>query len=105
VKELKRVSNSWLKAQGRDFADFEWRGGYADFSLSQSNLDQMKEYIVGQEEHHRKMRFQDERALLWKHEIGFDERYVCDRGATPLGLDSFASITQPKQAISLIPPD
>ena len=79
VKELKRVSNGWLKEQGRDCADFEWQGGYADFSVSQSNLEQVKQYIAGQEEHHRKMTFQDElRTLLHKHEIEFDERYVWD---------------------------
>ena len=79
VKELKRVSNVWLKTQGREFADFEWQGGYADFSVSQSNLDQVKEYIANQEEHHQKMTFQDElRALLQKHQIEFDERYVWD---------------------------
>ncbi len=43
VKELKRVSNLWLKEQGR-IADFEWQGGYADFSVSQSNLEQVKRY-------------------------------------------------------------
>ena len=79
VKELKRVSNGWLKAQGRDYADFEWQGGYADFSVSQSNLEQVKQYIASQEEHHRKVTFQDElRTLLHKHEIEFDERYVWD---------------------------
>ena len=79
VKELKRVSNGWLKEQGRDYADFEWQGGYAGFSVSQSNLEQMKQYIAGQEEHHRKMMFQDElRALLRKHAVEFDERYVWD---------------------------
>ena len=79
VKELKRVSNLWLKEQGVEFADFEWQGGYADFSVSQSNLEQVKEYIARQEEHHRKMSFQDElRALLRKHEAAWDERYVWD---------------------------
>jgi putative transposase len=79
VKEVKRVSNGWLKELGRDFADFQWQGGYADFSVSQSNLEQVKEYIAGQEEHHREMTFQDEvRALLRRHEIAFDERYVWD---------------------------
>jgi len=79
VKELKPVSNGWLKEQGREFADFEWQGGYADFSVSQSNLDQEKEYIATQEVHHRKMTFQDElRMLLRRHEIEFDEHYVWD---------------------------
>src|SRR5450759_1391252 len=79
VKELKRVSNLWLKERGRDYADFEWQGGYADFSVSQSNLEPVKQYIAGQEEHHRKIGFQDElRALLRKHEIEWDEKYVWD---------------------------
>jgi REP element-mobilizing transposase RayT len=79
VKELKRVSNLWLKEQGREWADFQWQGGYASFSVSQSNLGQAREYIARQEEHHRKVTFQDElRALLAKHDIEFDERYVWD---------------------------
>jgi REP element-mobilizing transposase RayT len=79
VKELKRVSNLWLKERGRDYADFEWQGGYADFSVSQSNLEQVRQYIAGQEEHHRKVGFQDElRALLRKHESEWDEKYVWD---------------------------
>jgi REP element-mobilizing transposase RayT len=79
VKELKRVSNIWLKEQGRDYTDFEWQGGYADFSVSQSNLEQVKQYIANQAKHHRKIGFQDElRALLRKHEIEWDEKYVWD---------------------------
>ena len=79
VKELKRVSNAWLKERGRDFADFEWQGGYAAFSVSQSNLEQVKQYIATQEEHHLRMTFQDElRALLRKHEVEWDEKYVWD---------------------------
>jgi len=47
--------------------------------MSQSNLDQVKQYIAGQKEHHCKIGFQDElRALLWKHEMEWDERYVWD---------------------------
>ncbi len=79
IKEVKRASNGWLKKQGREYKDFEWQGGYADFSVSHSNLEQVKRYIVGQEEHHRKMTFQDEvRSLLRKHGIQFDERYIWD---------------------------
>ena len=79
VKEVKRISNGWLKDQGSDYSDFEWQGGYADFSVSQSNLEQVKQYIANQEEHHRKMNFQDElRELLRRHQQEWDERYVWD---------------------------
>src|SRR5438477_12957135 len=53
VKELKRVSNLWLKEQFHPSA-FEWQAGYADFSVSQSSLEQVKRYIMSQEEHHKK---------------------------------------------------
>ena len=79
VKELKRASNRWLREQWLDLASFQWQGGYADFSVSQSHLHRVKEYIARQEEHHRKMTFQDElRRLLRKHRMEWDERYVWD---------------------------
>jgi REP element-mobilizing transposase RayT len=77
VKELKRGSNLWLKQQGRDYEDFQWQGGYANFSVSQSNVEQVKDYIENQVVHHRKFNFQDElRILLKKHYLEWDERYV-----------------------------
>ena len=45
--------------------------------LPSPRLLQVKEYIARQEEHHRKMTFQDElRTLLRKHRVEWDERYV-----------------------------
>jgi hypothetical protein len=39
----------------------------------------MRRYIENQREHHRKMTFQEElRALLSRHGVEFDERYVWD---------------------------
>ncbi|HWL94269.1 MAG TPA: transposase [Phycisphaerae bacterium] len=79
VKELKRVSTLWLKEQGETFADFQWQAGYASFSVSQSNLEQVIEYIDSQAQHHRKMSFEDElRTFFRKHQIEFDERCVWD---------------------------
>ncbi len=78
VKELKRVSNLWLREQ-HSIRDFEWQGGYADFSVSASNLEQVKKYIVNQQQHHRKMNFQDElRMLLRRYHIEWDEGYIWD---------------------------
>ena len=78
VKELKRVSNLWLK-ETQPIRGFEWQGGYADFSVSASNLEQVKKYIENQHHHHRKVNFQDElRTLLRRHKIEWDERYIWD---------------------------
>jgi putative transposase len=79
VKELKRVSNLWLKEKGPAFKGFEWQRGYGAFSVSHSNVDEVIEYIANQEQHHRKFNFQDElRALLKRHNIEWDERYIWD---------------------------
>ena len=79
VKELKRVSNLWLQDKGGPLAAFEWQGGYADFSVSVSNLEKVKAYVLNQELHHRKTTYQEElRALLRKHGAEWEERYVWD---------------------------
>jgi hypothetical protein len=79
VKELKRVSNPWVKEQDPTLRGFEWQSGYANFSVSQSKLEQVKKYIERQEDHHKKVSFQDElRILLRKHNVEWDERYVWD---------------------------
>jgi putative transposase len=79
VKEVKRGSSVWLKTQGADFAEFSWQNGYGVFSIGQSQVSAVRDYIRGQEEHHRIMSFQDEfRSILTRYEIEFDERYVWD---------------------------
>lgn len=79
VKEVKRGSSLWLKTKSPDLADFAWQNGYGIFSIGFSQIEAVRDYIAGQEEHHRKVSFQDEfRQLLRRYEIGFDERYVWD---------------------------
>jgi putative transposase len=77
VKNLKTSSSKILKGKGQD--GFSWQSGYGAFSVSQSSRESVFSYIAEQEIHHRRMNFQDEfRALLNKHGIHFDERYVWD---------------------------
>ena len=79
VKELKTVSNSWIKEKNPSLANFEWQAGYGAFSVSSSKLDDVVAYIANQEEHHKTVTFQDElRAFFTKHKIEFDEKYVWD---------------------------
>jgi putative transposase len=79
VKEIKATSSAWVKDQSPGLHDFYWQAGYGAFSVSHSNIEQVKEYIANQEEHHRTRSFQEEyRLLLQRHGIEFDERYVWD---------------------------
>lgn len=79
VEEAKKVSSKWMKQQGPQYGDFFWQGGYGAFSVSQSNVEPVRAYIAAQEEHHRKVSFQDEfRVLCRKHGVEIDERYDWD---------------------------
>jgi REP element-mobilizing transposase RayT len=56
---------------------FKWQVKYGAFSVSVSQLDKIVEYIRNQEAHHKKMTFQEEfLALLKKHRVAYDERYL-----------------------------
>lgn len=77
VEELKRSSSKWMKTQGQEFAEFYWQSGYSAFSVSESAVPRVKRYIANQEEHHRRVTFQDEfRELCRRHCVPIDERYV-----------------------------
>ena len=79
VGKSKSTSSLWVN-QTRGLAmPFHWQGGYAAFSVSQSNVEAVREYIRRQPEHHAKRSFQDELCdWLRKYNIEWDERYVWD---------------------------
>jgi putative transposase len=79
VKEVKRGSSLWVKTKVADSQDFAWQNGYGVFSIGFSQMASLRDYVAGQEEHHRKVSFADEfRQLLRRYEIAFGERYVWD---------------------------
>jgi putative transposase len=79
VQEVKTESSKWLKTRGPELSDFQWQGGYAAFSVSASKVATVRRYIENQEAHHQRQTFQDElRALLRKHGVEYDERYLWD---------------------------
>lgn len=52
-----------------------WQGRYGAFSAGQSGVDELRQYIRNQREHHKRVSFQDEfRAFLRRYEIECDER-------------------------------
>ena len=66
-----------MKQQG--VQSFAWQAGYGAFSVSESHASAAIEYIVKQEEHHRRMTFQEEfRRFLQRSRVAYDERYVWD---------------------------
>ena len=79
LEEIKKHSSRWMKEIDPKYAGFAWQRGYEAFSIGRSQLDTVIQYVENQEEHHRKLTFQEEyRRFLAKYEVKFDERYVWD---------------------------
>jgi REP element-mobilizing transposase RayT len=77
MEKVKANSSGWVKERWPDRGYFGWQTGYAAFSVSRSHVEQVKRYIRNQEEHHRKVSFQEELlAFLNKQGIEYDPRYV-----------------------------
>lgn len=76
---IKGGSSKWVHETFTDHWLFAWQAKYGAFSVSESRLDSIIEYIKGQAKHHQKMTFQEEFVeLLKKHRIEYDERYLWD---------------------------
>lgn len=79
VEEIKKPTSRWLKTKSPELSEFHWQSGYGAFSVSASEVERVRAYILNQEAHHRKMSFQEEmRAFFERHGVEFDERYVWD---------------------------
>jgi putative transposase len=77
VEEVKKSSSKWIKTKDIRYKDFFWQDGYGAFSVSKSVVDSVKEYILNQKEHHKKVTSLDEyKTLLKENGIPFEERYL-----------------------------
>jgi putative transposase len=79
VRDMKRDSSKWVKAEQPRLKGFQWQLGYGAFSISPSHVAALKKYIANQEEHHLAESFQGEfRRLCAKYGVAIDERFVWD---------------------------
>ncbi len=79
MRVVKTNSSRWVHEEWPKRGGVAWQTGYGVFSVSQSATEAVKRYIADQEEHHRRMTFQEEfLELLRRHGIEYDERYLWD---------------------------
>lgn len=77
VRDIKAVSSKFINENHWITGKFNWQEGYGAFSYSRSHIDKVVNYILNQEEHHRKKTFKQEYLeLLKKFEVEYDERYL-----------------------------
>lgn len=76
MRELKASSSRWAK---RYNSKFSWQRRYGAFTVSESAVEKVCDYIRRQKEHHQKRTFEQEYVgILRNHGVEYDERYVWD---------------------------
>jgi len=66
VKQIKGSSSHWINQEGLTKNTFAWQIGYAAFSISESHVRNVANYIRNQKEHHKKMTFEMEFQSIMK---------------------------------------
>ncbi len=79
MEEIKKSSSAWIKEKDKNCQNFSWQASYGAFSLGQSQLPRLLQYIDNQHEHHHKQSFEEELLkLLQAYQLDYDEQYLWD---------------------------
>jgi len=77
LRDLKANASGWMHDVFPDLIDFSWQRGYGAFTVSQSNAEDVRNYVARQQEHHQRVSFRDEFIqFLEANGIEYDERYL-----------------------------
>jgi REP element-mobilizing transposase RayT len=77
LRVVKTNSSRWVHEQFPEHKGFAWQAGYGAFTVSASRAAEVTDYIVAQQEHHRRVSFQEEfLTLLRKHGLAYDIRDI-----------------------------
>jgi REP element-mobilizing transposase RayT len=70
MRLVKANSSRWVHETFPGKNRFEWQVGYGAFTVSGSRLEDVRKYIAGQQEHHKRVSFQEEfRVFLARHGV------------------------------------
>ena len=77
MRDIKANSSKWINENKLVAGKFEWQRGFGAFSISQSDVKRVIDYINNQEKHHKVQSFKKEYLeLLHTNEIDFDDKYT-----------------------------
>ena len=77
LRDLKCNASGWMHDVFPSMRNFSWQRGYGVFTVSQSNVEGVRDYIRRQKEHHRRISFRDEFIQFLKaNEINCDPRFL-----------------------------
>lgn len=79
VRKIKTDSSKFINSKQWMATKFQWQSGYGVFSYSKSQVKNVVDYILNQEEHHKLKTFHTEyKQFMEKFGIDYDERYLFD---------------------------
>lgn len=79
IRDVKNNSSKFINESGFLPGKFAWQDGYGAFSYSYEQIDRVYQYILKQEEHHKKITFKEEYLnLLNEFAIEYDPKYLFD---------------------------
>ena len=79
LRIVKANSSRWVHEQFPTRRKFAWQTGFGAFSVSHRDVESVRNYIANQEEHHRRVTFQEEFLdFLKEYGIEYDEKYLWD---------------------------
>ena len=79
VRDMKNNSSKFINDRRYVKGKFSWQEGYGAFSYSHSQIRNVYDYILNQENHHRKKTFTDEYLeFLNEFNVSYDEKYLFD---------------------------
>jgi len=77
VRDVKNNSSNFVNDHKLVEGKFAWQDGYGAFSYSHSHINNVYNYILNQEKHHRKKTFKEEYLeFLKKFDVKYDEKYL-----------------------------
>lgn len=89
MRDIKANSSKWINERRFVAGKFEWQSGFGAFSVSQSQIDRVVDYIKKQEEHHKRKTFREEYLqLLEAYKIEYDLKYIFEDYGTSSGNGS-----------------
>lgn len=77
VRDIKAGSSKYINDNRMVRGKFNWQEVFGAFSYSKSQINKVVNYIINQENHHKRSKFKEEYIKpLKKFEIDFEEKYL-----------------------------
>ena len=77
VRDIKANASKWINEKKFINGKFEWQTGFGAFTIGQSQIPKILNYIKAQEEHHKKKSFKEEYIdFLNAYQIDYKNEYL-----------------------------